>query len=71
MEEGLGISKENATELHGLLQQLDSKTASIDKLQENARLIDEISTKIGKEPVKQDHTITMVEEESDDIRYGL
>ncbi|HAT8728032.1 TPA: NAD-dependent ubiquitin ligase, partial [Legionella pneumophila] len=71
LEEGLGISKENATELHGLLQQLDSKTASIDKLQENARLIDEISTKIGKEPVKQDHTITMVEEESDDIRYGL
>ncbi|HAT7004515.1 TPA: NAD-dependent ubiquitin ligase [Legionella pneumophila] len=71
LEEGLGISKENAKELHELLQQLDSKTASIDKLQENARLIDEISTKIGKEPVKQDHTITMVEEESDDIRYGL
>ncbi|HAT1657937.1 TPA: SidE phosphodiesterase domain-containing protein [Legionella pneumophila] len=71
LEEGLGISKENAKELHGLLQQLDTKTASIDKLQENARLIDEISTKIGKEPVKQDHIVTMVEEESDDIRYGL
>ncbi|MHA3089686.1 SidE phosphodiesterase domain-containing protein [Legionella pneumophila] len=71
LEEGLGISKENATELHGLLQQLDSKTASIDKLQENARLIDEISTKIGREPIKHDHVITMVEEENDDIRYGF
>ncbi|MFO9008213.1 SidE phosphodiesterase domain-containing protein [Legionella pneumophila serogroup 1] len=71
LEEGLGISKENATELHGLLQQLDSKTASIDKLQENARLIDEISTKIGREPIKHDHVITMVEEENDDMRYGF
>ncbi|HAU0514695.1 TPA: NAD-dependent ubiquitin ligase [Legionella pneumophila] len=71
LEEGLGISKENATELHGLLQQLDSKTASIDKLQENAKLIDEISTKIGREPIKHDHVITMVEEENDDMRYGF
>ncbi|CZG96870.1 SidE phosphodiesterase domain-containing protein [Legionella pneumophila] len=71
LEEGLGISKENATELYGLLQQLDSKTASIDKLQENAKLIDEISTKIGREPIKHDHVITMVEEENDDMRYGF
>ncbi|ANH13497.1 TPA: Dot/Icm T4SS effector SdeC/LaiC [Legionella pneumophila] len=71
LQEALGISKENAEQLHGLLKQLEIKTASTDKLQEVEKLIDEVSTKIGKEPVKQDHTITIDEEESDDIRYGF
>ncbi|HDO8186140.1 TPA: NAD-dependent ubiquitin ligase, partial [Legionella pneumophila] len=71
LQEALGISKENAEQLHGLLKQLEIKTASTDKLQEIEKLIDEVSTKIGKEPVKQDHTITIDEEESDDIRYGF
>ncbi|KXB28036.1 septation initiation protein, partial [Legionella pneumophila] len=50
LEESLGITKENAEQLHGLLKQLDAKATPIDKLQENARLIDEISTKMGSKP---------------------
>ncbi|HHS2923962.1 TPA: Dot/Icm T4SS effector SdeC/LaiC [Legionella pneumophila] len=71
LQEALGISKENAEQLHGLLKQLEIKTASTDKLQEVEKLIDEVSTKIGKEPVKQDHTITIDEEESHDVRYDF
>ncbi|HAU1295124.1 TPA: NAD-dependent ubiquitin ligase [Legionella pneumophila] len=69
LQEALGISKENAEQLHGLLKQLEIKTASTDKLHEVEKLIDEVSTKIGKEPVKQDHIIAIVEEESDDMSY--
>ncbi|HHZ4594205.1 TPA: hypothetical protein ACWCZT_002103 [Legionella pneumophila] len=68
LEEGLGISKENAEELHGLLSKLNSKMASKIEIEENTQLIDEISTKIGTEPVKLELTHTIDEDESDTYR---
>ncbi|CZH60899.1 Dot/Icm substrate protein [Legionella pneumophila] len=68
LEEGLGISKENAEELHGLLSKLTSKMTSKIEIEENTRLIDEISTKIGTEPVKLELAHTVDEDESDTYR---
>ncbi|HAT6973468.1 TPA: NAD-dependent ubiquitin ligase, partial [Legionella pneumophila] len=50
LQEGLGISADNAMELYMLLTDLESKTTSPDKLEERAKAIDDISTKIGREP---------------------
>ncbi|HHL3493901.1 TPA: SidE phosphodiesterase domain-containing protein [Legionella pneumophila] len=69
LEEGLGISKENAEELHGLLSKLTSKMTSKIEIEENTRLIGEISTKIGTEPVKLESTHTVDEDERDTYRY--
>ncbi|HAU1682420.1 TPA: NAD-dependent ubiquitin ligase, partial [Legionella pneumophila] len=68
LEEGLGISKENAEELHGLLSKLTSKMTSKIEIEENTRLIGEISTKIGTEPVKLESTHTVDEDERDTYR---
>ncbi|MFW3145108.1 septation initiation protein, partial [Legionella pneumophila] len=68
LEEGLGISKENAEELHGLLSKLTSKMTSKIEIEENTRLIGEISTKIGTEPVKLESTHTVDEDEHDTYR---
>ncbi|HAU3920757.1 TPA: NAD-dependent ubiquitin ligase, partial [Legionella pneumophila] len=68
LEEGLGISKENAEELHGLLSKLTSKMTSKIEIEENTQLIDEISTKIGTEPVKLELAHTVDEDESDTYR---
>ncbi|HAZ7574727.1 TPA: septation initiation protein, partial [Legionella pneumophila] len=68
LEEGLGISKENAEELHGLLSKLTSKMTSKVEIEENTQLIDEISTKIGSEPVKLESTYTVDEDERDTYR---
>ncbi|AMP96019.1 SidE phosphodiesterase domain-containing protein [Legionella pneumophila] len=68
LEEGLGISKENTEELHGLLSKLTSKMTSKIEIEENTQLIDEISTKIGTEPVKLELTRTVDEDESDTYR---
>ncbi|HIC7379933.1 TPA: septation initiation protein, partial [Legionella pneumophila] len=68
LEEGLGISKENAEELHGLLSKLTSKMTSKVEIEENTQLIDEISTKIGTEPVKLESTYTVDEDERDTYR---
>ncbi|HAZ7574165.1 TPA: NAD-dependent ubiquitin ligase, partial [Legionella pneumophila] len=50
LQEGLGISADNAMELYMLLTDLESKTTSPDKLEDRAKAIDDISTKIGREP---------------------
>ncbi|MFO8897398.1 septation initiation protein, partial [Legionella pneumophila serogroup 1] len=50
LQEGLGISADNAMELHLLLTELASKTTSPDELEERMKAIDDISTKIGREP---------------------
>ncbi|HAT1868712.1 SidE phosphodiesterase domain-containing protein [Legionella pneumophila] len=50
LQEGLGISADNAMELYMLLSDLESKTTSPDKLEERMKAIDDISTKIGREP---------------------
>ncbi|HAT8178249.1 TPA: T4SS effector NAD-dependent ubiquitin ligase SdeA [Legionella pneumophila] len=50
LQEGLGISADNAMELYLLLTDLESKITSTDKLEERLKAIDDISTKIGREP---------------------
>ncbi|HDV5828367.1 TPA: NAD-dependent ubiquitin ligase [Legionella pneumophila] len=50
LQEGLGISADNAMELYMVLTNLESKTTSPEKLEERMKAIDDISTKIGREP---------------------
>ncbi|MFO8587248.1 hypothetical protein SC699_15630, partial [Legionella pneumophila serogroup 1] len=50
LQEGLGISPDNAMELHLMLTELATKTTSPDELEERMKAIDDISTKIGREP---------------------
>ncbi|HAT1597773.1 TPA: NAD-dependent ubiquitin ligase, partial [Legionella pneumophila] len=50
LQEGLGISADNARELHLLLTELAGKTTSPDELEERMKAIDDLSTKIGREP---------------------
>ncbi|HAT8178248.1 TPA: septation initiation protein, partial [Legionella pneumophila] len=72
LEESLGISKENAEQLHGLLKQLDAKATPIDKLQENARLIDEVSSKIGSKPASPELVAsTKAKEHYQFLLYGM
>ncbi|WP_133140920.1 SidE phosphodiesterase domain-containing protein, partial [Legionella pneumophila] len=61
LQEGLGISPDNAMDLYMLLSDLESKTTSPDKLEERAKAIDDISTKIGREP--EHLKFVMVEED--------
>ncbi|HFT7238856.1 TPA: SidE phosphodiesterase domain-containing protein, partial [Legionella pneumophila] len=50
LQEGLGISPDNAMDLYMVLTNLESKTTSPEKLEERMKAIDDISTKIGREP---------------------
>ncbi|HIG0328992.1 TPA: septation initiation protein, partial [Legionella pneumophila] len=50
LQEGLGISEDNARELRLLLTELAGKTTSPDELEERMKAIDDLSTKIGREP---------------------
>ncbi|HFL3381964.1 TPA: SidE phosphodiesterase domain-containing protein, partial [Legionella pneumophila] len=50
LQEGLGISPDNAMDLYMVLTNLESKTTSPEKLEERMQAIDDISTKIGREP---------------------
>ncbi|HBB7077120.1 SidE phosphodiesterase domain-containing protein [Legionella pneumophila serogroup 1] len=50
LQEGLGISPDNAMELHLMLTELATKTTSPDELEERMKAIDDISTNIGREP---------------------
>lgn len=61
LQEGLGISTDNAMELHLLLTELAGKTTSPDELEERMKAIDDISTKIGREP--EHLKFVMVEED--------
>ncbi|HDO8147103.1 TPA: NAD-dependent ubiquitin ligase, partial [Legionella pneumophila] len=49
LQEGLGISPDNAMDLYMVLTNLESKTTSPEKLEERMKAIDDISTKIGRE----------------------
>ncbi|MDI2102745.1 SidE phosphodiesterase domain-containing protein, partial [Legionella pneumophila] len=48
LQEGLGISPDNAMDLYMVLTNLESKTTSPEKLEERMKAIDDISTKIGR-----------------------
>ncbi|HAU2264265.1 TPA: NAD-dependent ubiquitin ligase, partial [Legionella pneumophila] len=61
LQEGLGISPDNAMELHLMLTELATKTTSPDELEERMKAIDDISTKIGREP--EHLKFVMVEED--------
>ncbi|HAT8809848.1 TPA: NAD-dependent ubiquitin ligase, partial [Legionella pneumophila] len=61
LQEGLGISPDNGVELHLLLTDLAGKTTSPDELEERMKAIDDISTKIGREP--EHLKFVMVEED--------
>ncbi|HAT1847709.1 TPA: SidE phosphodiesterase domain-containing protein [Legionella pneumophila] len=50
LQEGLGISENNAKELDSLIRNLVAKTYSPNELEEKLKAIDEISIKIGKLP---------------------
>lgn len=69
----LGISEENAESLFKLLKTLDVKTIVSSEIEERSRLIDELSTQIGYQPVPflpsvQDVVINKPEEVGDGIR---
>ncbi|HFK0788809.1 TPA: T4SS effector NAD-dependent ubiquitin ligase SdeA, partial [Legionella pneumophila] len=61
LQEGLGISPDNAMDLYMVLTNLESKTTSPEKLEERMKAIDDISTKIGREP--EHLKFVMVEED--------
>ncbi|ABQ55557.1 hypothetical protein LPC_1617 [Legionella pneumophila str. Corby] len=61
LQEGLGISPDNAMDLYMVLTNLESKTTSPEKLEERMQAIDDISTKIGREP--EHLKFVMVEED--------
>ncbi|HAT1596058.1 TPA: NAD-dependent ubiquitin ligase, partial [Legionella pneumophila] len=61
LQEGLGISADNAMDLHLLLTELAGKTTSPDELEERMKAIDDLSTKIGREP--EHLKFVMVEED--------
>lgn len=51
LEKSLGLSEENAEQLHELVNQLKTKTADTAELTERSKAIDELSTDIGRTPV--------------------
>ncbi|HHT9885561.1 TPA: T4SS effector NAD-dependent ubiquitin ligase SdeA [Legionella pneumophila] len=61
LQEGLGISPDNAMDLYMVLTNLESKTTSPEKIEERMKAIDDISTKIGREP--EHLKFVMVEED--------
>ncbi|HAU1643998.1 TPA: T4SS effector NAD-dependent ubiquitin ligase SdeA [Legionella pneumophila] len=61
LQEGLGISPDNAMDLYMVLTNLESKTSSPEKLEERMKAIDDISAKIGREP--EHLKFVMVEED--------